>query len=228
MNPYLVSPAFLRPFVAAVVLFGAALSSAFADVVTDWNLVMTSYSESLPPPGLPPFVEARIYAMTHVAILDAVREAHSSHTPASPEAAAAQAAHDVLVNQFPGGAAGFDAQLVSSLAAITNGPAKTKGIAIGVAEAAEVLAARANDGAATAEGPYVPGSNPGDYQFTPPFDGPPFNGYAAVPKWGQVTPFSLKSGHQFRVPPPYKVTDLAYTFDYNEIKALGSVASTLR
>jgi hypothetical protein len=91
-----------------------------------------------------------------------------------------------------------------------------------------MLAARANDGSATAEAPYTPGTKPGDYQFTAPFDGPPFNGYAAVPKWGQVTPFALKRGDQFRAPPPYKVTDLAYTFDYNEIKAYGSVVSPVR
>jgi hypothetical protein len=38
----------------------------------------------------------------------------------------------------------------------------------------------------------------------------------------------LKRGDQFRAPPPYKVTDLAYTFDYNEVKAYGSVGSLVR
>lgn len=215
----------IRFIAAGLGFFSITLSGAFADVITDWNITMTSYSESLPPPGMPPFIEARIYAMTHLAILDAVVEAKASHGPASAEAAAAQAAHDVLVNQFPGGTGSFDSQLVTSLAAISDGTAKTKGIAIGRAKASAVLVARANDGAATAEGPYTPGTHPGDYQFTPPFDGPPFNGYAAVPKWGKVTPFTLKSGSQFRVPPPYKVTDLNYTFDLNEIKALGSATS---
>ena len=78
------------------------------------------------------------------------------------------------------------------------------------------------------KGPYTPGNEPGDYQFTPPFDGPPFNGYAAVPKYGQVTPFVLKTGHQFRAPAPYTVHDLEYTFDFNEIKALGSQNSVGR
>src|SRR6266403_1814749 len=137
-------------------------------------------------------------------------------------AAAAQAAHDVLINQFPGGAASFDTLLATQLAVIPNGVAKTRAVQLGAAAAANMLAARTNDGAATAEAPYTPGSQPGDYQFTPPFNGPPFNGYAAVPKWGQVTPFVIDQVEHFRAPAPYTVHDLEYTFDFNEIKALGS------
>jgi len=90
-----------------------------------------------------------------------------------------------------------------------------------------MLAARANDGSATADGPYTPGPNPGDYQPTPPFDGPPFNGFVAYVNWGKVTPFVLRRSSQFRAPPPYKVTDLDYTFDLNEIKALGSLTNSV-
>lgn len=212
----------LRFYFTAACLSAIALHTVRADVVIDWNVAMTHYSETLPPPGMPPFIEARVYAMAHIAELDAVTNA-KGHGNAS--AAAAQAAHDVLVNQFPGGTSGFDALLTTQLAAIPAGTDKTKGIQLGAVAAAKILSARANDGAATAEGPYTPGTKPGDYQFTPPFDGPPFNGYAAVPNWGKVVPFAMKSGSQFRVPPPYKVTDLAYTFDLNEIKALGSLTS---
>ncbi len=198
-----------------------------ADVVTDWNVAMTSYTEKLPPPGLPPFLEARAFAMAHIAMNEAVNE-HGNNQGIDTRAAIAQAAHDVLVAVLPGGTPVFAAQLATSLAAIPNGEAKTKGIQFGAAKAAAMLAARVDDGSATAEGPYTPGSNAGDYRFTPPFDGPPFNGYAAVPKWGSVQPFALKRVDQFRAPPPYKVTDLAYTFDYNEVKAFGAVSSSVR
>jgi hypothetical protein len=224
-----------RCIVTAACLSGAAVCSASTDVVLEWNVAMTHYSEIQPPPGFPPYVEARIYAMAHIAMYDAIAEAKgicSHHWKdsgiADPNAAGAQAAHDVLVNQFPGDAADFDTLLATELAAIPAGTAKTKGIAIGADSAAAMLAARANDGAATAEAPYTPGANPGNYQFTAPFDGPPFNGYAAVPKWGKVTPFTLRSGSQFRAPPPYKVTDFGYAFDFNEIKALGSITSLER
>jgi len=216
----------VRPLIAAILL--GASTSAFADAVLDWNIAMTSYSESLPPPGMPPFVESRVYAIAHIAMLSAITGNDAAAKPFNRVAAVAQAAHDVLVNQFPGGAASFDALLATELAAIPDGPAKNRGIYLGATSAARRLAARANDGAATAEGPYTPGTQPGDYQFTPPFDGPPFNGYAAVPKWGQVKPFALRSGSQFRAPPPYSVRDLDYTFDFNEIKALGSQNSAGR
>ena len=207
---------------AAVLLFPATAS---ADVVVEWNIAMTSYSEALPPPGMPPFAEARIYAMTHLAMLNAISRDGSNY---SAVAAAAQAAHDVLINQFPGGAASFDTLLATQLAVIPNGVAKTRAVQLGAAAAANMLAARTNDGAATAEAPYTPGSQPGDYQFTPPFNGPPFNGYAAVPKWGQVTPFVIDQVEHFRAPAPYTVHDLEYTFDFNEIKALGSQNSAAR
>lgn len=209
-------------------LFGAT-AGALADAVIDWNIAMTAYSESQPPPGIPPYIESRAYAMAHIAMLNAIAgDGAAAAEPFSKIAAVAQAAHDVLVNQFPGGAAGFDALLASQLAAIADGPAKDRGVDLGATAAANKLAFRAHDGSATAEGPYTPGNKPGDYQFTPPFDGPPFNGYAAVPKWGRVRPFVLKSGDQFRAPAPYTVRDLEYTFDFNEIKALGEQNSSGR
>jgi hypothetical protein len=203
--------------------------SAFADPVIDWNIAMTSYSESLPPPGMPPFVEARVYAMAHIAMLKSITGNDAAAAkPFSKTAAIAKAAHDVLVAQFPGGASTFDNLLATQLAAIPDGAAKNRGVHLGATAARRELALRANDGSATAEGPYIPGNEPGDYQFTPPFDGPPFNGYAAVPKWGEVKPFVLRTGEQFRAPAPYTVNDLEYTFDFNEIKALGSQDSACR
>src|SRR5438105_13044789 len=76
---------------------------AFADTVIDWNIAMTSYSESQPPPGMPPYIESRVYAMAHIAILNAIAgDAAAAAKPFSKIAAVAQAAHDVLFNQFPG------------------------------------------------------------------------------------------------------------------------------
>ena len=220
---------FRRVLVGAFFL-GAATAGARADVVIDWNIAMTDYATPRDAVGaLAPYVETRAYAMAHIAMLKAIKEAAGRHHDvASPEAAAAQAAHDVLVHEFADGAAGFNALLATQLGAISDGPAKTSGVAVGAEEAAEMLAARANDGSATGEGPYTHGSNPGDYQFTPPFDSTPFNGYAAGVNWGKVRPFVMKDDDQFRAPAPYKVTDLDYTFDLNEIKTLGSLHSVGR
>jgi hypothetical protein len=113
--------------------------------------------------------------------------------------------------------AGVNAAYAASLAAIPNGNAKTKGIALGQAAAAAIVSQRANDGsdATFADPNYPQGTKPGEYRFTP---GTPF---AFEPEWGEVTPFVLKSASQFRPGPPPSVTSDRYTRDFREVKRLG-------
>jgi hypothetical protein len=101
---------------------------------------------------------------------------------------------------------------------------------------------RATDG--TAGGgvaPYTPGTQPGDYQFTFPFNTPAFDffgtgGFADASMWAAtVTPFVVTSTSQFRAPRPYGASTNAlavltqrYTDDYNEIKALGCAGCAAR
>ena len=63
---------------------------------------MTDFSAGLPPPGLPPFVEARAYAMAHIAMLHALRVATRPVNASSTDvdASIAAAAHDVLDAEF--------------------------------------------------------------------------------------------------------------------------------
>src|SRR5262249_56744441 len=70
---------------------------------------------------------------------------------------------------------------------------------------------------------YTPGTDPGDWQPTPPAHLP-----ASLPGWGMVTPFCLQSGAQFRPPPPPALTSAEYTAAFNQIKDLGSFDSTTR
>jgi hypothetical protein len=64
---------------------------------------------------------------------------------------------------------------------------------------------------------------PGNYRPTPPnFPTPVFT------TWGQVTPFVLKSGSQFRPEPPPALTSAAYAKALNEVKSLGQNSSTTR
>ena len=65
---------------------------------------------------------------------------------ASPEAAAAQAAHDVLLHYFPASQVRLDTQLATSLAGVTDGAAEQQGTAYGAASAAHFIKQRANDG----------------------------------------------------------------------------------
>ena len=116
----------------------------------------------------------------------------------------------------------LDASRAGSLAAIPDGPAKDAGIAVGEAAADALLALRADDGW-DAVVPYTPGTDPGDWQPTPPASAPAF-----LPGWGQVTPFGLEDGARFRSSPPPALHTGKYAKDYNEVKEVGAVNSTAR
>ena len=209
------------------------------DAVTTWNA--TAGAAALAAglaPTTNPLHESHLYAMMHAAIHDALNAINRRFRPyvytargpsdASPDAAVAAAAHDVLVpvlNQLtppppvdiPAGVAVVEDAYVDALAAIPNGPAKTKGLKVGQAAAAAIVAMRAADGSDTPllDFAYPQGTNPGEYRFTPPFT------FAFAPGWADVTPFVLRDASQFRADPPYMVTDTEYTKDFNEIKPLG-------
>jgi hypothetical protein len=186
-----------------------------------------------------PLHESRMYAMTHVAIHDALNAIDRRSRPyafsarasrgASPKAAVAAAARDVLVallSEIPApfppscgaaGVASVEADYAAALGRIPEGRAKRRGIEVGKAAAAAILALRAGDGADTPliVTDYPQGTNPGEYRFTP---GTPF---AFAPGWADVTPFVLRDSSQFRPGPPYAVTSGKYTADFNEVKRLG-------
>src|SRR4029077_12669799 len=97
------------------------------------------------------------------------------------------------------------------------------GIRLGDAVARDLLAIRAGDGSSIIPPPFVPGTNPGDFRPTPPnFPTPVFT------TWGQVTPFVLASGDQFRPPPPPALTSDDYAAALNEVQSLGWATSTPR
>lgn len=195
-----------------------------SDSIERWNIAMTDHAAGQPPPGIPPFVEARAFAMAHIAMLDAIRDAASSIEPASIEAAVAAAALNVLIPEFaPFGSNSFDSLYQSELAAIPDGPAETRGVAIGQAAAAEMLASRAGEDIFTAIGaPYTPGTKPGDYQPTPPV------GMVVGAGWSGLRTFAVRSPRQFRAPRPYSLRSLEYAMDVNEIELFGKAVGSAR
>lgn len=200
-----------------------------AVVVTDdpvlyWNQLMLD--------TLPGSAAIRTYAMMNLAMYDSVNatEGHRNrgyltgvaNAGGLGGAAAAQAAHDILVNANPAGASQYDAALAASLAQYANGAAKTNGIATGQAYAAAMIANRANDGAFDMV-TYTPAGLPGRYALTPPGSSPPI-----FPQWADVKPFLLSSPSQFRAGPPPALGSQAYADALNEVKALGSATSATR
>jgi hypothetical protein len=81
---------------------------------------------------------------------------------------------------------------------------------------------------------YVPLTGPGFWQPTPnpnPPD-PPAGGVglasAFVPGWGNVTPFTLETGEQFRPNGPPALSSRRYARDYDEVKSFGEKLSNAR
>src|SRR5262245_32493881 len=190
------------------IALGATLLSttAQADVVTDWNQIALA-TQTAVAGGARTAPATRALAMVHLAIFDSVNAIDRRFTPyvvepladaaASPEAAAAAAAHAMLVNLYPGRQADLDAAYAASLASIPDGTPKTEGIAVGESAAAMIVALRSSDGSAAT---LLPG---GECCQIEPYNLPPGPGvYQPDPapfyvSWGKVTPFALKSGSQF-------------------------------
>lgn len=134
---------------ARVLAAGALLLAATAhgDVVFDWNEALRRFSTASV--ALDAHVEARAYAMTHLAmdeaIVAAAREPAALRDAALPTAAAIAAAHTILTRVLPDGTPRFDALAAAQLAAIPESAARQRGAALGARIAAEVLGKREGD-----------------------------------------------------------------------------------
>src|SRR5262245_18991453 len=220
---------FCRTLMMLIFVAVLPIGQAAADVVTDWNnttLDTIRATRSNPP------VATRALAMVHLAIFEAVNGIEREYTPytrphpappgTSVVAAAAEAAHTVLAALFPDREPIFAAARDASVAGVDAGPALRKGLDFGHQCGQRILDLRAQDGFDLAV-EYAPLGVFGAWQPTPPAFAP-----ALLPQWGQVTPFAMRSGSQFRQPPPPEFTGAAYAAAYNEVKSLGSAASATR
>jgi hypothetical protein len=213
-----------KHFSLAAIVAASLTSLAFqasADVVTDWNLIAVNATKVAP--ALNSNLASRIDTIEAIAVYDAVNSIQQFGTPyhyyspntGSAQAAAAQAAHDVLVNYFPSQQAVLDADLTNSLNNITDGP-------IG-------------NGQTVGSSPNVSYSGPtnivpGAYQLTPnsPTVSSNFTFNPGInEQWGTVTPFVLTNGSQFRPPPPPTVAgnNKAYILALNQVKTSGATNS---
>src|SRR6188508_1144772 len=137
--------------VATAVAAGpAAHERPSAEVVIEWNQIVQNTI-----PGAGGVLAPRSYSMVHIAMFDAVNAIERDYSPfrvalrergrGSSEAAAAQAAHDVLVGLNPAATATYDAALATQLGTRPTEFAR-RGAAIGARVAQEILAWRQGDG----------------------------------------------------------------------------------
>ncbi len=207
-------------------------SPAQPDQVIQWNQELQKVLVA--PVAQPaPIHPTRTLAITQIAVYDAVNgilrggeplvvDAHGQRG-ASPDAAAAAAAHTALDALLPAQQPAIDAFFQTSLAQLGSGERVERGLRFGERVADAVLAARANDGAARTAPAFVPGTGPGEYQLTPPAFAP-----AAFTQTSHVTPFVLETASQFRPAPPPALTSPRYAADFSEVHALGELNSTTR
>ncbi len=213
-------------------------TAASADVLSDWNEM---YKDAVRISGGGPGPLSRAAAMYSTAMYDAymnVVRTHDRYAVSVPpnantntDAAMSVAAHAALSDAFPALSGMFDTQLATNLAAIPNGVAKTRGIALGTTVGAGCVANRAGDNyAALATMPYAEGGNVGDYKSTPPDNTTPPHGAG----WGTIQSWSLASNDQFR---PTRFSGMTmqdimesaeYAAQLNEVKDLGKLVSPSR
>jgi len=220
----------------AVALASSLTGGARADVILDWNLNALEVIRTAQIDGSAkgPGDISRALAMTQAAVFEAVNSIDRAYQPyqnyvqgaagASPVAAAAQAAHDVLTELFPGQEDSLADMLAVTLSTVGDDGARVRGIELGRSAAHQLVALRDDDGAVAAlNAPYIPNGNVEDWQPTLPDERAAYS-----PGWGMVTPFAVPDVTAYRNPPPPRLDSAAYTAAFDEVKALGSLNSTTR
>src|SRR5688572_2520719 len=217
---------------AALILSSLILvtSQIRAGEVERWNRVATDAAIA---EQMDPLNESRVLAIVHAAIHNALNAIDRRYEPyrarvitvptgASPEAAAAAAAHATLVELMPARKKDFDAALAQSFAQMPDKQAASAGRQVGLEAAAALIAQRRDDGANRTV-KYVPGKKPGDYRPTPPDFTP-----AALVQWGAVRPFVLVSSSQFRPTPPLAPSSARARKEIEDVRVIGGKASSVR
>jgi len=185
---------------------------------------------------LGPGRSSRAMAIVHIAIFEAVNaiaggyESYVKLAAVRGElslfAAVATAAHDTLSAVYPSQRPSFDNELAVDLAKIADGQAKSQGIELGRHAASAILEMRDDDGAQHAEPrmgiEFIASNEPGKWRQDPISLLP----LALGVHWGEVDGFVLRSGDQFRTPPPPAITSADYARAYAEVKQLGGDGAT--
>ena len=211
--------------IPTTLLLASLAIPAKADVITDWNL-KTGNLITESKMGTPPAI--RVMAIVQTSAYGAVNAITQRYPAiatqpraakgASIDAAVAAAHRGALLKLLPAQQASIDAAYQAALASIVDGDAKTAGIAIGEQAAAQILAQRADDNAATPVA-YRPHTSPGAYVPT---------AAPAVPQWSQRKPWLMTGAAQFRPAAPPALAGPVWVRDYNEVKAIGSKTSASR
>jgi membrane-associated phospholipid phosphatase len=225
-------------WIAAVSLLGSGAAAGQGetkpDVVIAWNQRVLTIAEA--EDGFLSLKGVRTAAMMHIAMHDAVNASSRRFAPyaydaraagENPVAAAAQAAYEVAVAQYPDKAAALQAELGGWLGENPGDASRTASVATGAAAAAAILERRSDDGwDREAEYRWHPMA-PGVYAEFNEHSGTP-DGFIFGAGWANVRPFLMEKPGQFRSPPPPAITSDSYTAAFDEVKSVGRYESRVR
>lgn len=220
-------PSRIRHFVGTSLLASVAMmvpAAADASALSDVNdsLIASIRLSSTPPP-----VASRAIAMVQIAMYDAVNattglryDSYSFDGPklvnGSPEAAAYAAGYGMLAKLYPDLATSILVERDAKLAALKISPVKlAASTALGRDIASSLFHARATDGSANAQIPYVFGTEPGDFQSVAGGAQP------ALPGWGLVDPFVMAGGDHFRIGAPPALGSDEFLASYIQVRDFG-------
>jgi len=234
---------------------------ARGDVIMDWNELMRQTFAAEASAAAPP-INSRTMGMLGGSMFDAVNSVNRNYQPylgyfdpttagtaIDINAAAATAAYQTLTSVYtdrygPGNShlTRFTDLYNTHMSAIASGDAKTRGMEVGTAAATAMINARAGDGwnAVSTYNPqplgtvgrWQAGTNPGAWGAS--------TGSFLYSQWGDVVPFVLTNGAQFRPGGPaglngrtatdYQnwVQSAAYTTEFNQVKSLGRATGSTR
>jgi membrane-associated phospholipid phosphatase len=179
-----------------------------------------------------PHRTSRALAIVQIGVFEAVNayyQTYKSYAGVSPvsgdvsvDYAIAQAAHDTLSWLYPSQKPRLDD--IFDLDVVTIGgtqAGRQAGAALGMAAAQAIIALRTNDGSQYTEPQvgvnFTPIGGIGHWQIDPV--DPVTTALGAY--WGQVKPFVLSTGAQFRPAPPPALTSQEYTKAFKDVAAIG-------
>ncbi|HEY7639728.1 MAG TPA: vanadium-dependent haloperoxidase [Steroidobacteraceae bacterium] len=225
--------------VLAVAVHGAAWSAEqpakrrdAAAVVVEWNRQLLAVAEA--EDGFLTLKGVRAAAIMHLAMHDALSAIRHDYAPyvfkadapdADSATAAAQAAYEIAVNQYPKQSAQWQELLART--SIASGASRDSAVKLAKAAAAAVLDSRKGDKWDQQAAYRFHPMGPGVYAEFREHSGTPA-GFVFGAGWATVQPFMLSSPDQFRVGPPPAIASAEYARAFNEVKEVGSFASRTR
>ena len=198
----------LAPLTCLTALTGLGPSGAAADVPESAEVALAWQETAL---STVPFSPAQSVYLSFTsravdrAVGHSLKAANSSET-----AAVAQAAHDVLLEYFPGAASALAAKLTQSLAGVPDGAGEDRGRSIGAEAADEQIASRVGDGRGDASVVFSEPSGIGVWQDSRPM---------AVAWYGFID--RMAGGEPVKVDGPDPVGSAAYRAELAEVQAVG-------